>query len=153
MVVPMLATSRLTYAGVTETCGRKVLPSTSPQSGPTMKLAATYVTKTQAMASRIFSMRLYEPLMPSSHTAMAAMGTLTMAGTPKSCMPEAMPANSESVTVVLLTMRASMANALLRTPNCSRMSAAKPLPVTQPMRAAVSCTTMSRKHITGIDQS
>ena len=88
--------------------------------------------------------------MPKSHTAMAAMGTLTMGGTPNSCMPEAMPANSESVTAVLETISANIANAERRTPYCSRMSAAKPLPVTQPMRAAVSCTTMSRKHITGI---
>ena len=98
-------------------------------------------------------MRLYEPLMPSSHTAMAAMGTLMIVGTPNSCMPEAMPANSESVTAVFETISASIANALRRTPYCSRMRAAKPLPVTQPMRAAVSCTTMSRKHITGIDHS
>ena len=64
-----------------------------------------------------------------------------------------MPANSESVTVVLEISSASMARALPRTPKRSRMSDAKPLPVTQPMRAAVSCTTISRKHMTGTVQS
>ena len=85
--------------------------------------------------------------------ASAATGTLTYTGTPKSARPDAMPANSERVTVVLETSSASMATAESLTPNCSRMSEAKPLPVTQPMRAAVSCATMSRKHITGTVQS
>ena len=88
-----------------------------------------------------------------SHVAMPAIGTLTCRGMPKSSMPEAMPANSESVTVKLEMMRASMATAETRTPNCSRMSAAKPLPVAQPMRAAVSCATMSRTHMRGTVQS
>ena len=72
---------------------------------------------------------------------------------PKRAKPEAMPANSESVTVVFEMRSASIANVLMRTPNCSRMSEAKPLPVTQPMRAAVSCATMSRRHMTGTVQS
>ena len=91
--------------------------------------------------------------MVSIQMASAAMGTLTMAGTPKSPRPEAMPANSESVTVVFEISSASMARAERRTPNCSRMSDAKPLPVTQPMRAAVSCATMSSRHMTGTVQS
>ena len=41
------------------------------------------------------------------------------------------------------------ASAVLRAPNFSRISEAKPLPVTQPQRAAVSCTTMSNSAITG----
>ena len=68
---------------------------------------------------------------------------------PNSAMPDAMPANSERVTVVLDTSRASIARALMRTPYCSRISEAKPLPVTQPMRAAVSCATMSSRHMMG----
>ncbi len=91
--------------------------------------------------------------MVSIQMATAATGTDTYVGTPKSAMAEAMPANSESVTMVLETNSASMATAVRRTPNCSRMRDAKPLPVTHPMRAAVSCTTMSRKHMTGTVQS
>ena len=91
--------------------------------------------------------------MGSSQIARAATGTEREVGTPKRPRPEAMPANSESVTVVLEISSASMARALPRTPKRSRMSDAKPLPVTQPMRAAVSCTTISRKHMTGTVQS
>ncbi len=60
-----------------------------------------------------------------------------------------MPANSEMVTAVLAMRSATMASAVLRAPNFSRISEAKPLPVTQPQRAAVSCTTMSSSAITG----
>ena len=74
-------------------------------------------------------------------------------GTPSSSIPEAMPANSESVTVVFEMMSASMARALFLMPNCSRMSEAKPLPVAHPIRAAVSCTTMSKKQVIGTVQS
>ena len=52
-------------------------------------------------------------------------------------MPLAMPANSEKVVHTLPMSRAIMASAVRRMPNRSRMSAAKPLPVTAPMRAAV----------------
>ena len=153
MVVPTLATSSEKYCGSNTNLGMRVSLSASPQSGPTMMPAMTYVTKMQLIASRIFSMRAYEPLIVMSQMAIAARGTERYTGTPKSPSPEAMPANSESVTVVLETSRASMARALRRTPNCSRMSEAKPLPVTQPTRAAVSCATMSRKHMTGTVQS
>ena len=98
-------------------------------------------------------MRRYDPLIVSSQMASAATGTLTWTGTPKSASAEAMPANSERVTVVLETRSASMARAERRTPNCSRMSEARPLPVTQPMRAAVSWATIRRKHMTGTVQS
>ena len=91
--------------------------------------------------------------MVMSHTVSAAMGTLTYAGMPKSPMAEAMPANSERVTVVLAARTASIASAERRTPYCSRMSDAKPLPVTQPMRAAVSWATMRRKHMRGMVHS
>ena len=121
----------------------------APQSGSTMKPATTYVRNTQLMASRIFSMRRYDPLMVSIQMATADAGTLTYVGMPNSAKPDAMPANSDSVTVALETSRASMATTVGRMPYCSRMSEAKPLPVTQPMRAAVSCTTMSNRHMTG----
>ena len=98
-------------------------------------------------------MRRYDPLIVSSQMARAATGTETMGGTSNRASAEAMPANSESVTVVLETSSASMARAESRTPNCSRMSDARPLPVTQPMRAAVSWATIRRKHMTGTVQS
>ena len=79
----------------------------------------------------------------------ATSGTEMVLGTPNSARPLAMPANSEMVTDVLAISSAAMARALLRTPNFSRMSEAKPLPVTHPQRAAVSCTTMSSSAITG----
>ena len=78
------------------------------------------------------------------------MGTETQVGTPNISMPEAMPANSENVVHTLPMRRQSMASAVRRMPKRSRMSAAKPLPVTAPMRPAVSCTTMSRTHMTGM---
>ena len=91
--------------------------------------------------------------MVSIQMASAAMGTLTIAGTPNRPRPDAIPANSDSVTVVFEISSASMASALKRTPSCSRIRDAKPLPVTQPMRAAVSCATMSKRHMTGTVQS
>ena len=87
--------------------------------------------------------------MVSSQISRPTSGTDTVLGTPNSARPLAMPANSEMVTAVLAISSAAMASALLRTPNFSRMSEAKPLPVTQPQRAAVSCTTISSSAITG----
>ena len=83
----------------------------------------------------------------------AISGIEMVLGTPKSASPLARPANSEMVTAVFAISSAIMANELLRTPYFSRMSEAKPLPVTQPHRAAVSCTTMSSTAITGRIQS
>ena len=84
---------------------------------------------------------------------MAATGTEKYLLTPKSSMPAATPANSESVVEVLATSRASIANAASRTPKFSRMSEESPLPVTAPMRAQVSCTMMRRTVMIGIIQS
>ena len=94
-------------------------------------------------------MRRKLPLMVSSQMSRPISGTDTVLGMPNSAKPLAMPANSEMVTAVLAMSSAIMASAVLRTPNFSRMSEAKPLPVTQPQRAAVSCTTMSSNAITG----
>ena len=48
---------------------------------------------------------------------------------------------------------ASMASAVSRMPNRSRMSAANPLPVTAPMRPAVVSTTASSTHMMGMTHS
>jgi len=81
--------------------------------------------------------------MTSNHTTTPAMGTAMYLLTPKSSMPAAMPANSESVAAPLSMSTAIMARAVKRTPNCSRMSDASPLPVTAPMREAPSWTMAS----------
>ena len=99
--------------------------------------------------SSTFSMRWKLPDIVSSQMARPTSGTDTVAGTPNSAKPLAMPANSEMVTAVLAMSSAAMASALLRTPKRSRMSEAKPLPVTHPQRAAVSCTTMSSTAMSG----
>jgi len=121
-----------------------------------MNAAMMYVTKTQLTSSRIFSMRWKLPDIVSSQMRSATSGTEMLAGTPKSARPLAMPArplampaNSEIVTAVLAMSSAAMASTLLRTPNRSRISDARPLPVTQPQRAAVSCVTISSTVITG----
>ena len=64
-----------------------------------------------------------------------------------------MPANSENVVATLPMSSASMASAVRRMPKRSRMSAAKPLPVTAPMRAAVISTTISSTHMMGMTHS
>ena len=133
--------------------GMTVAAMTAPQSGPTRKAAATYVRKTQLTSSRIFSMRWKLPLMVMSQMMSAMSGTEMEAGTPKRASPLASPANSEIVTAVFATRSAPMASAERRTPKRSRMSEAKPLPVTQPRRAAVSCTTMSSSAMMGRIQS
>ena len=84
-------------------------------------------------------MRWKLPDMVSIHTSSATNGTEMLAGTPKRARPLAIPANSEMVTAVLAINSAAMASTLLRTPKRSRISDARPLPVTQPQRAAVSC--------------
>ena len=64
-----------------------------------------------------------------------------------------MPANSATLVAALLASRQIIANSVGRMPKRSRMSAAKPLPVTAPMRAAISCTTTSENVITTIIHS
>ena len=54
-----------------------------------------------------------------------------------------MPANSADVVNVFITNSPSIVISAIRTPNSSRMRAERPLPETTPMRAAISCTTMS----------
>ena len=64
-----------------------------------------------------------------------------------------MPANSATDVAALLVSSASIAKSVGRTPNRSRMSAAKPLPVTAPMRPAISCTMTSENVMTKIIHS
>ena len=64
-----------------------------------------------------------------------------------------MPANSATRVAALRDEQADIAKSVGRTPNRSRMSAAKPLPVTAPMRAAISCTITSENVMTKIIHS
>ena len=58
-----------------------------------------------------------------------------------------MPANSATLVAALLASSMSIAKKVGRTPNRSRISAAKPLPVTAPMRPAISWTMTSENVI------
>ena len=89
----------------------------------------------------------------SSQTAAAATRTESQVGTPNMPRPLAMPANSEKVVQMLPMSRASMASAVGLMPNFSRISAAKPLPVTAPILPAVSCTTAKSRHMMGMIHS
>ena len=73
--------------------------------------------------------------------------------TPKSCSDAAMPANSATLVAALEASRQAIAKSVGRMPKRSRISAAKPLPVTAPMRAAISCTITSENVITRIIHS
>ncbi len=64
-----------------------------------------------------------------------------------------MPMNSEMQMPTFATSTHAVANIDHRTPYCSRISSASPLPVTAPIRAAISCTTISDAVITTIIHS
>ena len=98
-------------------------------------------------------MRRKLPDMVSIQTRSATRGTDTVLGTPKSARPLRDARELGDGHGGVGDRRAAIASALLRTPNFSRMSEAKPLPVTQPHLAAVSCTTMRSSAITGSIQS
>ena len=55
----------------------------------------------------------------------------------------AMPANSLRMLPKLMTISASIMRKVMRKPNSSRIRSLRPLPVTAPMRDAISCTTIS----------
>ena len=63
-----------------------------------------------------------------------------------------MPTNSLMQMPRLAISTDTVANVAQRTPYCSRISSAKPLPVTMPIRAAISCTTIRLTVITTIIQ-
>jgi hypothetical protein len=91
--------------------------------------------------------------MRSSHTPAAATGTDSCAGMPASPSAAPMPTNSDTQMPRFATSTDVVANSDQRTPYCSRISSASPLPVTAPMRAAISCTTISEAVITTIIHS
>jgi hypothetical protein len=70
-----------------------------------------------------------------NHTTTAETGIDKIGGIPNSPPAAAMPANFAMVTAPLATSGTNMAGAVQRTPNCSRISSARPFPVTEPSRA------------------
>jgi hypothetical protein len=78
----------------------------------------------------------------------AASGTDTCAGTPASASAAPMPTKSEMQIPRFATRTAEVASTDQRIPYSSRISSARPLPVTTPMRAASICTTASENVIT-----
>jgi hypothetical protein len=66
------------------------------------------------------------------------MGTEIYLLTPNGCMLLATPANSESTSQKLHTTSAAITKNVMRNPYSSRISSLRPLPVTTPMRAAIS---------------
>jgi hypothetical protein len=64
-----------------------------------------------------------------------------------------MPANSATTLPKFVTTRVSITKNVNRRPNSSRMRSLRPLPVTAPIRAAISCTTTRATAIGIIVQS
>ena len=73
--------------------------------------------------------------------------------TPKISMLAATPANSLTVLARLANRKMPMISAVRRTPRLSRIRSARPLPVTTPSRALISCTMISARATSGIIHS
>src|SRR3954470_19495618 len=98
---------------------------------------------------RILSKGLYEFFTTMNQTRPAATGTAMYLLTPKSPIPAATPANSLMILPKSARPRTNIVKKVARRPNSSRMRSDSPLPVTAPIRAAISCTTM-RATVVGI---
>ena len=72
----------------------------------------------------------------------AAIGTEICTGTCASPSAAPIPTNSEMQMPRFANSTAAVEKSDQRGPYCSRISSARPLPVTAPIRAAISCTTM-----------
>ncbi len=96
---------------------------------------------------------MYEPRTTSSQTTTAAIGTDTWTGTPASPSAAPTPTNSEMEIPKFASRTAEVEKSDQRGPYCSRISSARPLPVTAPIRADISCTTMRLIVISTIIQS
>ena len=77
------------------------------------------------------------------HTTAAPIGTVRYLEIPKIPMPLAMPANSAAMLPRSASPNTTMVKKVMRRPNSSRIRSESPLPVTAPMRAAISCTTIN----------
>jgi hypothetical protein len=96
---------------------------------------------------------LYDPRTTSSQTITAAIGTETWNGIPARLSAAPMPTNSLMQIPRLANKTETVEKSAQRTPYCSRINSASPLPVTAPIRAAISWTTISETVITTIIHS
>src|SRR6185312_6716219 len=92
---------------------------------------------------KTFSTLLYCPLTTSSQTNIAVSGTEINLDTPNSSRLMATPANSPTTLPKLTMIRPIIMKKVIRNPNSSRIRSLRPLPVTAPIRADISCTTIS----------
>src|SRR5689334_22003851 len=88
-------------------------------------------------------MLAYVPRTTIAHTTTAVSGTTMYFDHPNSSRLLAIPANSATTFDQLSTTSVSIRKNVMRNPNSSRMRSLRPLPVTAPMRDAISCTTIS----------
>ena len=89
------------------------------------------------------------PFTTSSQTAAAAIGTDTYLLTRNSSSALATPAKFAMTFVKFATTSSVMSANVGRRPNSSRMRSDRPLPVTAPMRAFISCVTTSSRAMGG----
>ena len=80
----------------------------------------------------------YDPRTTTAHTSSAPKGTTMYLLAPKMPMPEARPANSATMLAKSAAPNTTMVKKVARNPNSSRIRSESPLPVTAPMRAAIS---------------
>ena len=92
---------------------------------------------------KIFSTTRYVPFTTRNQTAAAPTGTEKYLLTPKISHAEAHPANSATVFPRFASTSATRRKKVGRTPNFSRMRSASVFPVTTPIRATISWTTIS----------
>src|SRR3954462_12605683 len=85
----------------------------------------------------------YVPRTTSAQTIAAHTGTTTYFDQPNSSRLLATPANSATTLPKFVTTSASISQKVTRNPNSSRIRSLSPLPVTAPMREAISWTTTS----------
>ena len=91
--------------------------------------------------------------MTSAQMATPTIGTTSSARSPKISSAAAAPENSATVFATLATSSTTIANAVGRTPNRSRMRSDRPCPVTTPSRAAISWTMARMTIVIGKIQS
>jgi predicted secreted protein len=84
-----------------------------------------------------------------NQTAAAAMGTDTYLLTRNSSSALATPAKLAMTLVRFARTSSAMSAKVMRSPNSSRMRSDRPLPVTAPIRAFISCVTTSRSAMGG----
>ena len=142
IVVPTVATKRMMYVLLRWIFGSTTARPTEPQCGCARIAAIGYAKNTSVIATKTRSASLYEPRTTRSQMTAAAIGTEICGGTPASPSAAPTPTNSEMQIPRFANSTAQVEKSDQRGPYCSRISSASPLPVTAPIRAAISCTTM-----------